>query len=520
MWRRIGAGALRVLAWFLVWLGLVLLAAALDIRHVWGDVNIDQMLTNLVGVQGDGGGGALVPQAIWWIAVVPTLATALLIAARWWWKRRRTAPGRTLRWAEPVAAVVLVAAVMVTGSTAFSRTTGLPSYVRAMTSDLDLGAYNRTPQLSADGKPLNVVIIYLESGEAKLSDTSLFEKDMFAPLEDATRGWAQIDKYAMYEGGGWTMAGIGSTQCGIPLRGKTAATGDSIMNELSDTHQDTYMPGQTCLGDVLKAHGYTSEFLGGANGGFAAKDVFLRTHGYDEEKDLDTWKAMGDGGSDLRPDWGLSDQKLMEHAKDEVTAMHDASAKTGKPFNLSMLTLDTHEPVHVYPYCDVDTKDALASVWACSSQQVAGFIDYMRKKDYLKDTAVIVMGDHLKHMGGGDEYHEQLDGRTDRTIFNRIWIPGTADGVTPLGKPRDIDQLGMYATILDAVGLSPKDHWAGAGISAFAPSIPADAAQSLPADQYKELLDARSGNFYRQVWTDPAARTAPASQGAPSPNAP
>jgi phosphoglycerol transferase len=162
-----------------------------------------------------------------------------------------------------------------------------------------------------------------------------------------------------------------------------------------------------------------------------------------------------------------------------------------------VLTLDTHEPVHLYDYCTVDTQDKVTSVFSCSLSQVAGFVDHMEEKGYLEDTAVVIMGDHLKHMGANDAFHAQLDDHPNRTIFNRIWVPD-GDGNKAL-RPR-VDQLNMYPTILEAAGLTLKDHEAGLGVSAFAPEVPDDSAQAAEPDVYSGLLDSPSPLFYAKAW--------------------
>lgn len=517
-WRRrlpkIGVRTLHVLAWVLVWLGLTLLAAGLDIRIMWGDITVDQMLTNITGATGEGGGG-LVLQAVCWIGVFPLILTILLFVGRVLWKRRskkRRAKagvpqyrrGPVMRGVAPIVAVVLVAGITVTGTSTFSSAVSLPSYIKSVNSDKDLGDYFHQPVVTNDKNKRNIVVVYLESGEQKLADDTLFEKDMYTDLEKSTEDWSRIHNFQQYDGGGWTMAGMVSTQCGIPLRGKSAATGSSVMNK-ADANDPSYLGGQTCFGDLLKQHGYTNEYIGGANADFAAKGLYYKTHGYDKIKDLNTWQAMGEKPQDIRSDWGLRDKRLMAHAKQEVSALHKQSKKTGKPFNLSMITLDTHEPVHVYPGCKIDTKDKLASVWACSTHEVAGFVDYMRAKGIMKDTSVVIMGDHLKHMGVTNKYHKELDDRDDRTIFNRIWIPGTKDQKTPLGKPRgDVDQLNMLPTMLEAAGLETRDRQAALGVSAFSPQIPRDSAQALHPQTYKDLLEARSKDFYKKAWIDPS----------------
>ena len=502
--RRVGIVTGRLLVYALIWAGLVLLIAALGIRYFWGTISVGQMLLNLVSVQTDGGGGPIVWIGILAIGVLPLFITAGIAAWQYSRRRKRRRSGtdrghRRPEWIMRAVSAILVAAVVIGGTTAFATTVGVADYIKAGNSAYDLGDYYVEPVVTSDQHKRNLVVIYLESGEATLADDQLFEKNAFAPLEEATQaseGWQSVQDYQQYEGGGWTMAGLTSTQCGIPLKGMGSVAGSAALNQLGDD-VDNYLGGATCLGDVLEAHGYTSVFLGGANSAFAAKDTFLRGHGYSQDKGLADWRAAGEPAKNFRPDWGLSDGRLMVHAEQQIDQLHAQAEKTGKPFNLSMLTLDTHEPVHIYDYCTVDTENEVTSAFFCSMTQVAGFVDYMKDKGYLEDTAVVIMGDHLKHMSAGDAFHEQLDHHPNRTIFNRIWVPGD-HGKEQL-RPR-VDQLNMYPTILEAAGLTLKDRSAGLGVSAFAPTVPEGSAQAMEPEAYKDLLNSRSARFYAKVW--------------------
>ncbi|MCP3427129.1 LTA synthase family protein [Rothia sp. AR01] len=492
----------HVLVYVLIWAGLAMLIAGVGIRHYWGEISVGQMLLNLVSVQTDGGGGSIVWMGIIWIGVVPVVVTGGILLWQLLRRRRRrrrdiTRTRRT-RWIARSVSTVMVGALVVAGTTAFSTTVGMRDYIKSANSDYELDDYYAEPEVTDDSGKRNVVQIYLESGEATLADDQLFEKNAFAPLQEATRGedgWQSIEDFQQYDGGGWTMAGLTSTQCGVPLKG-TGSASSSVALEDQGT-EGSYLGGLTCLGDVLGEHGYTNSFIGGANGSFAAKDVFLGGHGYTEQKDLDDWRAAGEPEENFRGDWGLSDERLMAHAREEVDALHAQSEETGQPFNLSMLTLDTHEPVHIYDYCDVDTESDVTSAFECSMTQVAGFVDYLEQQGYLEDTAVVIMGDHLKHMSAGDAFHEQLDHHENRTIFNRIWVPGQ-DRESQL-RPR-VDQLSMYPTVLEAAGLEIRNREAGLGVSAFAGTVPEGSAQALDDSAYAELLESRSGSFYSRAW--------------------
>lgn len=502
--RKTGVVLGHLFLYLLIWAGIAMLIAGIGIRYYFGKISFGQMLLNVVTVETDGGGGALVWMGILGIGVLPLLITVGI--AVWMYMRRRkrhrrvrTRPAHNSRWIMPAVFTTVAATVAASGTAAFATTVGIGEYIRSANSPYNMGDYYREPTVTGAQNPRNLVVIYLESGEQTLANDEHFEKDAFAPLKDVTRpedGWQSIENFNQYEGGGWTMSGLVSTQCGVPLKGVGASVDSGTPDQLVGS-MNGYLGGLTCMGDILEDHGYNSVFLGGANPSFAAKGTFLADHGYSTDLGLNDWRAMGEPEENFRSDWGLSDQRLMAHAKDQIDQLHATSVQTGQPFNLSMLTLDSHEPVHIYDYCTVDTESEVTSAFFCSMTQVADFVEYMNQMGYLQDTSVVIMGDHLKHMSAGDAFHEQLGGHTNRTIFNRIWVPGETEA-TELRA--GADQLSMFPTLLEAAGFTLENREAGLGVSAFTSEIPGDSAQSFEPDPYELLLSSRSEQFYSEAW--------------------
>ncbi|WP_218220670.1 sulfatase-like hydrolase/transferase [Nesterenkonia sp. Act20] len=506
---RIGRVLAGVLLFTLTWLGMALLIAAAIIHYHWGKVTVVQVLMNLMSMEIGGGGGVIVWVCILGIGVVPLLLT---IAIMFWPSimrrlRHRSSKTRTHQsasdhtrptWFGRGMYAVVVLTLIIGGPAAFVSTVQVTDYIDAADSSYEIGDHYVKPNVTSEGDERNMVMVYLESGEAALGDDEVFEKDAYASLKEVTRaedGWQSIDDLREYDGSGWTMAGLVSTQCGVPLDGILSAASSGSYAE-SGVGTETYLGGLTCFGDILKDNGYTNVFLGGANPSFAAKDTMLGDHGYSKVLGRGDWRDRGEPDSSFRSDWGLSDQRLMEYAKDELDALHAESEVTGEPFNLSVLTLDTHEPVHVHDYCTVDTEKEATSVYACSMDQVAGLVKHMEEQGYLEDTAVVIMGDHLKPVDAGDAFHEELGDDETRALFNRIWVPGGEEA--PLRS--DMDQLNMFPTLLEIAGLNVEDHEAGLGVSAFTTEVPEDSAQSLPDEAYTELLKSRSSQFYEDAW--------------------
>ena len=466
------------------------------------------MLFNVQGGGGEGAGGdGLIWGAVISILVIPLALVALMLLlvekSRRALRSHGVLSGRRV-WVMRGIAMILALAVPLGGAALFSNAVGVQDYVQASIREATLGtsmgdfyAVPNVEPASSSGERQNLIVIYLESVEDALADDSVFERNMLAPVQTATEDWASIPSLQQYDGGGWTMAGIVGTQCGIPLRSADALADNTDLNALgsSGNEVERYLSGATCLGDVLADEGYRNVFLGGADANFAGKGAFLKSHGYSEVNDLNVWRERGE--TEMRDDWGLSDRRLFANAKHTVTQLHEAE----QPFNLTLLTLDTHEGPRVFDYCDWDTEVAMTAITTCSMQQVSGFIDYLDAEGILEDTTVVVMGDHRKMIAEGGSFWEELRDREDRTIFNRVWTPDS----TTFARS-EIDQLSMYPTMLELAGLELADHRAGIGVSALADAedVPAGTVLDLSSEEYTDLVRSRSVTFFQRMWDERA----------------
>lgn len=505
--------------WLLALVGAVLAAAGAWIRHVFGPVSVDQLLVHLFGAEGalggeGAGGSGIVAGAVGAIVVLPVaavLAVALLAEkSRRELRAHGVLDGRGGVWFRVLAGALAVL-LPLGGAALLGSVIGAGDYARAAVleaaSGKGLADYFVAPVVGGGDPapaPRNLVLVYLESVEQTYADERIFGESLLAPLEEATAGWASIDGLEQVAGGGWTMSGVVGTQCGVPLRSAGALTGPQELNAIgADGHEvAAYLPGATCLGDVLAAQGYRNVYLGGASAAFAGKGAFLRTHGYDEVDDLGVWLQRGE--TERRSDWGLSDRRLFELGAERAIELHEA----GEPFNLTMLSLDTHESPYAYAYCPDaraelargDDSAAMAAITRCSMEQVAGFVDALEAAGVLEDTAVVVMGDHLKMLSSAYTLEEELSGVPHRTIFNRIWSP---DGRVPARG--GVDQLSLYPTLLELVGLEVRDHRAGVGVSALVPAAEAGPGTMLDLDArtYEAVVRSRSAEFYRELWRAP-----------------
>ncbi len=493
--RRMFLAVALVIVWALGLVGGITFASAVWIKRVFGRVSVEQALMNLQGAGAESGGTDLFTQGFLWGIGVPLLVWLALLLT---WtvsrmKSRPPAPAGRLHTVLPISLVSLLALAPIAGIVASADTFKLRDYARARYSSSNLADYYVEPMWSlpreADKAPYNLIVLYLESVEDSMGDAELFEHNMLASLQDATQGWLSIPDFGQYSGGGWTMAGIVSTQCGLPYRSPPGARPDDVgMGVWAEKHGEV-LPNATCLGDVLKQAGYSTLHLGGARTDMSGKDLFLYSHGYDEAIGRAEWEEAGE--TELRDDWGLSDRRLFDNAEEIVRKLRDSA----DPFFLSVLTLDTHEIAHVHDYCNVTTSVPMESVYRCSIDQVAKFVTFLDRVGILDDTVVVIMGDHVKMPGPQANMMKELQSVPDRTLFNRIWIPGIANRSLV-----SVDQVSMYATMLEALGFELADGRAGVGVSALRENVNPGTIRDLEPEELADLEESHSPEFYRHIW--------------------
>lgn len=336
--------------------------------------------------------------------------------------------------------------------------------------------------LTPVGKPKSLVIIYVESLESSYQDSAHFGRDLIAPLTRLQRRYTAFDNYPQMDGAHWTIAGIVATQCGVPLK-------VSLLPSPEDArlHLRSYLPRATCLGDLLRARGYENVFMNGPDLDFADVGTFLKDHGYTRRYGAREWVQAGENPAKMK-EWGLRDDRLLERARGELTQLVAA----GRPFNLTILTVDTHGPDGLMSdECRRRGAHDFPGIVTCTAQQVAEFVDFIADKGWLDRVSVLVQGDHIAME---NPIHDTLETLPKRTIFNLIATQPVeqrlADGIT---------HFDMYPTLLELAGFRPEGGRMGLGYCMLARcGTPAPPPERLPVFR-KDLLN--RSPVYEALWT-------------------
>jgi phosphoglycerol transferase len=299
----------------------------------------------------------------------------------------------------------------------------------------DFYEYYKTPKtsnlsLNTAKYRKNIVYIYAESLEKTYFDTNIFP-GLMPNLSELIKSENAIEftNIKQTTGSHYTIAGITSTQCGIPLF--TTSGGDSMEG------MDTFYQEAVCLGDVLKKENYYLSFLQGSSIKFAGMNKFFKTHSFD--------KIQGRGELLTNIEnkyyvngWGLYDDTLLDMAYNEFQTL----SATKEPFALVLTTLDTHHPNgHLSNSCSddlyLDGSNAILNTVKCADILISDFVKNIKSSQYADNTIIVITSDHLAMRNTAIEQINKSDKR--RNLF-LVFEPNSKEykAIDKVGTPFDV----------------------------------------------------------------------------------
>lgn len=308
-------------------------------------------------------------------------------------------------------------------------------------------------------KKRNLIYIFLESMESTFTDASAGEMitgcyiPELAALAEKNINFSHnegIGGALSYPGTTWTAAAMVTQTAGVPVKVSLQA----------DTYGagDVFLPGVVSIGQILEEQGYNQVLLLGSNAEFHGREVYFTEHGNYEILDTDALKEAKRLPEDYEAWWGFEDEKLFAYAKEELTRLAEAE----EPFNLTMLTADTHFPDGCScRLCEERYDIPYANVLACSSRQVADFIAWIQEQPFYENTTIVISGDHLTMDGG---FMEDIDPDYIRTVYNCV-IHAPEKPVRE--KNRMFGTMDLFPTTLAALGVKIDGEQLGLGTNLF-----------------------------------------------------
>ena len=304
-------------------------------------------------------------------------------------------------------------------------------------------------------KKRNLIYIILESVET--SDYSkehggALDYEPIPELYQLAQDNITFDNNTGYEvapGASWTVASMIAQSSGIPL--------NIPIGENDFVTSNKFLPGAYSLGEILKQGGYNNELLIGSEAVFSGRQFYYEMHGDYEIHDFNYFVDNDLFDYDTRDWWGIVDRYLFEYAKNDLLEL----ASRQEPFNLTMLTVDTHhQNGWVCEDCPDEFPDQLGNVYACSSRKVNEFINWIKEQDFYENTTIVIVGDHCSMSVDFAEVIGDFHRKGYYTIIN------PSSNCIPT-RNRVVSTFDFYPTTVSALGIKHPGNGLGLGRNLF-----------------------------------------------------
>lgn len=322
----------------------------------------------------------------------------------------------------------------------------------------------RTTKMTFPEKKRNLIHIYLESMENSYLSKDLggyMDTNLIPKLTElAYEGYTFSNNDTKFggplkaTGTQWSVASMVNMTTGLPM--KVPAEPNAYGSP------GNFFPGAYNLGDILHDQGYEQTVMFGADANFGGLSYYYHDHGNYKIMDYGYAKREGLIPPDYKEWWGYEDDKLYEFAKDEITRLYE----TGKPFNFTMETADTHRPGgYLSKNASTPFGDHYSNAIFYSQDETYKFVEWIKQQPFYENTTIILIGDHLSM---DTDFFENFDPDYLRTQFNVILNP-SPDLNTSKSKftDREWANFDMFPTILATMGVKIKGDRLGIGTNLF-----------------------------------------------------
>lgn len=450
----------QVLTTFLLFISALCFFSARWYVRVYGHIGFDSIIFTLTGGLG-GVSGTLVSSYLL-NALLPTLSVTALLGFLFFFPFRgfhlKKMTSCMILWTISLAMVVFAA-----------FDSQLVDYIRSyfVQSDLYQTEYKdpASVAITFPENKRNLVYILLESMEISYlskDDGGALDYNLIPELYElaqnninfsSTQG---VGGFRMASGASWTIGAMVSQTSGIPLQ---------VPGYISDWQngygQDgNFLPGATTLMDILHENGYYQTLMVGSVASFGGRSTYYTTHGADHIYDLGTaYKDKLVPYGYWNNWWGFEDKYLFEYAKTELTKI----SQQDQPFAFTLLTVDTHHiGGFICDLCGNDHEESYENAIACSSRQVAAFVQWLTQQPFYENTTVIITGDHCSMDAG--YFERNVNKGYIRRVYN-CFINSAAEPFA--SKGREFIALDMFPTTLASLGCTIEGERLGLGTNLF-----------------------------------------------------
>ncbi len=395
--------------------------------------------------------------SFFYCSIIPTIVAVFFFLFVIYFIRNKVKPQKCLNILTVTSLLVLIIDFAIVW-----KSLDISSYLNNNSQDFIAEQYVNPNEvkISFPKKKRNLIYIYLESIETTYTDEAnggAYEYNLIPELveiakqnEDFSGDSNQINGGLVLPGSGWTSGAMFASSSGLPLK---IPLGE---NEMSD--MTSFFPRVQTLGDILEDEGYFNELMIGSKAIFGGRNLFYESHGNYKLSDYQYAIENKLIPEDYFVWWGYEDEKLFSFARDELTRL----SKESQPFNLTLLTVDSHfTNGYVCELCDDVYDSQYANVIACSSKQVSSFISWIQQQAWYENTTIVVHGDHTTM---DSNFLKDIDPSYQRKVFVS-YINSAA--TVPDASWREYSTMDLFPTTLGALGCQIEGNRLGLGTNLY-----------------------------------------------------
>ena len=487
---------IKIVSAVFVFLGVFAWRATIWAQVTYGAITPDQMLINLISPT-DGTSPEIIRSMIegpvlktllytFWVCVFIFASVKMIYNKN---GKKITVFGSKI---QKFISIILAAAIFAGGITFGIEELQLKELYYAYTVKSDIIDKNyvdpETTTLVFPEKKRNLIHIYLESMENSYASKDLggyMDANLIPELTELSkegisfsdRGEGQLGGPIQATGSQWSVASMVCMGTGLPMKVPMRRNGYGA--------KDNFLPGAYTLGDILKAQGYEQTVMFGSSAVFGGLSYYFESHGNFKIMDHNYMINNGVLPKDYKVWWGYEDAKLFEFAKDDATQL----ASQDEPFNLTILTVDTHfTNGWLCEDCPDTYADQYSNVLACSSKKVSEFVQWVQQQPWGKDTVIVLSGDHLCM---DDNYYSDMPEGYQRKTYVNI-INGAKE--KPAEK-RTFATIDLFPTTLSALGADIEGDRLGLGTDLYSDT---ETLLELKGKDYMDNQFSMHSDFYNE----------------------
>ncbi len=398
------------------------------------------------------------------------------------------------RWLSTTVSLVLALTLFISAGLQVNLFTFVYNLLRTTNLYEDFYQDPGTANITFPEEKRNLIYIMLESMETSYlsqEQGGAMEETLIPELYDLAQNNinfshnTDVGGFREVTGASWTVGAMVAQTAGIPL--KTPLGIEDWQNGYGK--DGVFLPGAASLHTILAENGYNQALMVGSDANFGGRKTYFETHGTDSIYDIYTAWQDGIVPKGYFEWWGMEDCYLFDYAKQEITEL----AAQDQPFAFTMLTVDTHHiGGYKCQYCGDAYEENYENVIACSSRQVAAFVEWIQAQPFYENTTVIVTCDHCSMDRG--YFDRNVDPDYSRHVYN-CFLNAQATPVQT--ENRQFCALDMLPTTLAAMGCTVENDRLGLGTNLF--SARPTLIEVFGYDAFNASLE-QSSDYYQRFY--------------------